>query len=120
MWLISIMNLSSTSEYPICLFPNPSPKHDICFTHSPQLVFMEDYDVDMDEDEEGEAFMRKAKAGHWWEEDSDCDTEPQRGGRGCMVNSRSWAEEIQDIFEPRAEDCYSEGRTRLSSISVSD
>ncbi|GLD58518.1 schwannomin-interacting protein 1 isoform X1 [Lates japonicus] len=87
------------------------------------FVFMEDYDVDMDEDEEGEVFMRKATTGHWWEDcgdDGNCDTQRQRGGRGCMVNSRSWAEELQDIFAPQAEDCYSGGRTRLSSISVSD
>ncbi|KAG7229307.1 hypothetical protein INR49_012965 [Caranx melampygus] len=102
------------------LFPNPSPKHDICFTHSPQLVFMEDYDVEMDEDEEGEVFMRKAKTGHWWEDyrDRNCDIQPQHGGRGCMVNSRSWAEELQDIFEPQAEDCYGGRRSRLSSISM--
>lgn len=83
---------------------------------------MEDYDVDMDEEEEGEVFTRKAKTGHWWEDyrDGNCDMQLQRGGRGCMVNSRSWAEELQDIFAPQAEDCYSGGRTRLSSISVSD
>lgn len=76
--------------------------------------------MDMDEEEEGEVFMRKARAGHWWEDcgdDGSCDTQHHRGG---MVNSRSWAEELQDIFAPRAEDCYSGGRTRLSSISVSD
>ena len=77
--------------------------------------------MDMDEEEEaGEVFMRKATTGPWWEDCGDngnCDI--QGGGRGCMVNSRSWAEELQDIFTPQAEDSYSEGRTRLSSISVS-
>ncbi|XP_034469744.1 uncharacterized protein LOC117778350 [Hippoglossus hippoglossus] len=86
----------------------------------PQLVFMDDYDVDMDEEEEGDLFMRKATAGHWWEDcggDGNCDIHHQRGGRGCMVNSRSWAEELQDIFTPQAVDCYSGGRSRISSIS---
>ncbi|TDH05464.1 hypothetical protein EPR50_G00122670 [Perca flavescens] len=84
---------------------------------------MGDYDVDMDDEEEGQVFMRKATTCHWWEDcgdDGNCDTQHQRGGRGGMVNSRSWAEELQDIFAPQAEDCYSGGRTRLSSISVSD
>ena len=56
-------------------------------------------------------------------DDSNCDTQHQRGGIGCMVNSRSWVEELQDVFTPQAEeeeDCYSGERTRLSSISVSD
>ncbi|KAF3858315.1 hypothetical protein F7725_011516 [Dissostichus mawsoni] len=35
-----------------------------------------------------------------------------------MVNSRSWSEELQDIFAPQTEDCYSGGRTRLPSISA--
>lgn len=80
----------------------------------------ENCDVHMDE--EGEVFMRET--GHWW---MDCgndgnngDIQRQRGGRGRMVNSRSWAEELQDIFAPQTEDCYSGGRIRLSSISVSD
>lgn len=84
---------------------------------------MEDYDVDMDEDEEGEVFMRKATTGPWWEDcvdDGNCDIQHQRGERGCMVNSRSWAEELQDIFAPQSEDSYIGGQTRLSSISVSD
>ncbi|XP_070829967.1 schwannomin-interacting protein 1-like isoform X2 [Chaetodon trifascialis] len=82
---------------------------------------MMDFDVDMDEEEEGEICMRKATTGHWWEDcgdDGNCAIQHQRGGRGCMVNSRSWAEELQDIFAPQAEDCYSGGRTRLSSISA--
>ncbi|XP_034468976.1 schwannomin-interacting protein 1 isoform X1 [Hippoglossus hippoglossus] len=82
---------------------------------------MDDYDVDMDEEEEGDLFMRKATAGHWWEDcggDGNCDIHHQRGGRGCMVNSRSWAEELQDIFTPQAVDCYSGGRSRISSISA--
>ncbi|TMS10109.1 Schwannomin-interacting protein 1 [Larimichthys crocea] len=82
---------------------------------------MEDYDVDMDEDEEGEVFMRKATTGPWWEDcvdDGNCDIQHQRGERGCMVNSRSWAEELQDIFAPQSEDSYIGGQTRLSSISA--
>lgn len=60
---------------------------------------MEDYDVDMDEEEEGEVFTRGVGG----------------GARGSgMVNSRSWAEELQDIFVQQAEE------TRRSSISVSD
>lgn len=84
----------------------------------------EDYDVHMDVEEEGEVFMREATTGHWWMDcgnnGNDGGIQHQRGGRGRMVNSRSWAEELQDIFAPQTEDCYSGGRTRLSSISVSD
>lgn len=77
--------------------------------------------MDMDEEEEEEVFLRKTTAGHWWEDSGDADIQHQDGaGRGCMVNSRSWAEELQDIFAPQAEVCYSGRRTRLSSISVSD
>ncbi|KAI9544785.1 hypothetical protein NQZ68_001663 [Dissostichus eleginoides] len=79
-------------------------------------VFMGDNDVDMDEEEEEEVVRRKATTGLWWEEcgeDGNCDTL-----RGSMVNSRSWAEELQDIFAPQTEDCYSGGRTRLPSISL--
>ncbi|KAK2822379.1 hypothetical protein Q5P01_022444 [Channa striata] len=85
---------------------------------------MEDCEVDMDEEEDEEVFMRKGKTGHWWEDcedDGNCEIQHQIGVRGCMVNSRSWAEELQDIFTPQAEDsgqCYSVGRTRLSSISA--
>lgn len=78
---------------------------------------MEDYDVDMDEEEEGEVLMKEVIKSHWWEDCGDNDMQHQR--RGCMVNSRSWAEELQDIFAPPAEDCYSGGHTRLSTISVS-
>lgn len=84
---------------------------------------MEDYDVDMYVEEEREVFMRQATMGHWWEDcgdDGNCDIQQQKAGRGCMVNSRSWAEELQDIFTPQAEDCHTGGRTRLASISVSD
>ncbi|XP_027141488.1 schwannomin-interacting protein 1 isoform X1 [Larimichthys crocea] len=109
----------------VAIFPartlSPSPNPDICSTHSIQFVFMEDYDVDMDEDEEGEVFMRKATTGPWWEDcvdDGNCDIQHQRGERGCMVNSRSWAEELQDIFAPQSEDSYIGGQTRLSSISA--
>lgn len=70
--------------------------------------------MDMGEEEEGEVFTREATTGHWWEDYRD-----ERGGRGCMANSRSWAEELQDIFVPQAEDQYSGTRTRQSSISVS-
>lgn len=118
------LNIFSPS---VAIFPartlSPSPNPDICSTHSIQFVFMEDYDVDMDEDEEGEVFMRKATTGPWWEDcvdDGNCDIQHQRGERGCMVNSRSWAEELQDIFAPQSEDSYIGGQTRLSSISVSD
>lgn len=78
-------------------------------------IFMEDYDVDMDEEEEGDVFTRKATTCHWWE-----DAQHQGGRLGCMVNSHSWAEELKDIFAPQADHCYSVARTRLSSISVSD
>ncbi|XP_047446503.1 schwannomin-interacting protein 1 isoform X1 [Mugil cephalus] len=77
---------------------------------------MEDYDVDMDEEEEGDVFTRKATTGHWWEDcDGSGERQHQREG-GCMVNSRSWAEELQDVFAPQV--CYNVGRTRLSSISA--
>ena len=123
--LISVSHLWISSVH---LWPYSQPGHLVppptltfSSTHSTQFIFMEDYDVDMDEEEEaGEVFMRKATTGPWWEDCGDngnCDI--QGGGRGCMVNSRSWAEELQDIFTPQAEDSYSEGRTRLSSISVS-
>lgn len=80
-------------------------------------IFMEDYDmdVDMDEEEEGDVFTRKATTCHWWE-----DAQHQGGRLGCIINSRSWAEELKDIFAPQADHCYSGARTRLSSISVSD
>lgn len=68
----------------------------------------------MGEEEEGEVFSREATTSHWWE---DCLEE--KGGSGCMANSRSWAEELQDIFVPQTEDQYSGARTRQSSISVS-
>lgn len=80
---------------------------------------MEDYDVDMDEEEEGDVFTRKATAGHWWEDcDGNGERQHQNEGRGRMVNSRSWAEELRDVFAPEV--CYSGGRTRPSSISVSE
>lgn len=64
----------------------------------------EDYDVDM-----GEVFMGRVGAGQWWMDFGKGDgTESERG---FMVNSRSWAEELQE--------CYSGGAGRLSSISVS-
>lgn len=66
---------------------------------------MEDYDVDMDEEEEGEVFTRGVGGG-------------ARGGG--MVNSRSWAEELQDIFVQQAEEYFDGRQTRRSSISVSD
>lgn len=83
---------------------------------------MEEYDVDMDEETEGEVFTRMSTKGHWWEDggdENDGNVQWQTGGRGCMVNSRSWAEELQDIFAPQTEDRYSGRQTRLSSISVS-
>ncbi|KAK2895303.1 hypothetical protein Q8A73_014791 [Channa argus] len=84
---------------------------------------MEDYEVDMDEEEDEEVFTRKANAAHWWEncgDDGNCDIQHEIRERCCMVNSRSWAEELEDNFAPQAEDsgqCYSVGQTRLSSIS---
>lgn len=81
--------------------------------------------MDMDEEEDGPVFTRKATTGHWWEDcgvDGNCDIQQQIGGRGCMVNSRSWAEEVQNIFVRQAGDsgqCYSGEQMRLSSISVS-
>ena len=117
----------NSTNLSLAIFParafSPSPKRDICPTHSTQFVFMEVYDVDMDEEEEGVVFMRKATTGQWWEDwrdDGNCDIQPQREGIGRMVNSCSWAEELQDIFAPQTEDYYSGGRTRLSSISVSE
>lgn len=92
---------------------------------SAQFVLMEDYDVDMDEEEDGDVFTRTATAGQWWEDCrvyGHCDIQQHHGGRGCMVNSRSWAEELQDACVQQAGDsgqCYSGGQTRLSSISVS-
>lgn len=89
---------------------------------------MEEYDVDMDEEEEGEVFIQKATLGHWWEDhcgdDGHCDTSQHGGGggegeKGCMVNSRSWTEQLQGIFAPQTVDCYSGERNRVSSISVS-
>lgn len=86
---------------------------------------MEDCDVDMDEEEDGEVYMRKATTGHWFKDcgvDGNCVMRQPIGVRGYMVNSHSWTEELQDIFAQQAEDsgqCYSRGRTRLSSISVS-
>lgn len=82
-------------------------------------------DMDMDEEEDEEVFTRKPTTGHWWQDcgvDGNSDIQQQIGARGCMVNSRSWADELQDIFERQAGDsgqCCSGGRTRLSSISVS-
>lgn len=55
----------------------------------------------------------------WYSCDGSSDTRHQKGLRRCMVNSRSWAEELQDIFAAQAEDCFNAARTRLSSISVS-
>lgn len=83
---------------------------------------MDDYDVDMDEEEEGVVFTRKAAQSHCWERSVENGTEKQRGGGGAggMVNSRSWAEELQDIFVQQAEEYLVGRQTRRSSISVSD
>lgn len=81
-----------------------------------------DYDVDMDEEEEGEVFTRKGKQSHCWEDCGENGTQQQRveEGGGSMVNSRSWAEELQDIFVQQAEEYFGGRQTRRSSISVSD
>lgn len=76
--------------------------------------------MDMDEEEKGEVFTRRATKSHCWERCGDDGTRQQRRGRGCMVNSRSWAEELQDICVQQAEEYYSGGQARRSSISVSD
>lgn len=85
---------------------------------------MEDYDVDMDEEEEGEVFTRKATQSHCWVDCGEDGIQQQRGGGegggGGMVNSRSWAEELQDIFVQQAEEYFGGRQTRRSSISVSD
>lgn len=76
---------------------------------------MEDYDVYTDE--EGEVFAQRANKGDWWEdcgEDGSCDVQ-----KGYMVNSRSWAEELQDLFTSQSETSHSGLQTRLSSTSVS-
>lgn len=57
--------------------------------------------------------------GHWWE-DGDSSRDAQHHEGRCMVESPSWADEVQDILVPQAEGCYCGGRSRLSSISVSD
>ncbi|XP_039877721.1 schwannomin-interacting protein 1 isoform X2 [Simochromis diagramma] len=106
------LHLFSQDSRPDLSAPPPSLKFAL-----PTLlcIFMEDYDmdVDMDEEEEGDVFTRKATMCHWWE-----DAQHQGGRLGCMVNSRSWAEELKDIFAPQADHCYSGARTRLSSISA--
>lgn len=85
---------------------------------------MEDYDVDMDEEKEGEVFTRKATQSHCREDCGENGIQQQRGGGegggGGMVNSRSWAEELQDIFVQPAEEYFGGRQTRRSSISVSD
>ncbi|XP_061776052.1 schwannomin-interacting protein 1 isoform X2 [Nerophis ophidion] len=60
----------------------------------------EDSDVDM-----GEVFT----TGHWWMMNLG-NGGSIRAERGCMVNSRSWAEELQE--------CYNAGQKRLSVISA--
>lgn len=80
---------------------------------------MDDSDVDMDEEEEGVVFTRKAAPSHCWEHSRDNGMEQQRGRSG-MVNSRSWAEELQDIFVQQAEEYFVGRQSRRSSISVSD
>lgn len=67
-------------------------------------------------DQEGEIFAQRTKKGGWWENcgDGSCDVQ-----KGYMVNSRSLAEELQDVFTSRAETFHSGLQTRLSSTSVS-
>lgn len=85
---------------------------------------MEDYDVDMDEEKEGEVSTRKATQSHCWEDCGENGIQQQRGGGegggGGMVNSRSWAEELQDIFVQPPEEYFGGRQTRRCSISVSD
>lgn len=47
--------------------------------------------------DEGEIFAQRAEKGHWWE-DGNCDVQ-----RGCLVNSRRWAEELRDAVTSQAE-----------------
>lgn len=83
---------------------------------SSRVVIMEDYDVDTEEEKEVLSGVNTTDQ-CWYI--CDGSGEPQKGLRSCMVNSRSWAEELQDIFAGQAEDCLGVTRTRLSSISVS-
>lgn len=77
--------------------------------------------MDMDEEEEGVVFTRKAAQSLCWERSGENGTEQRSGGgRGSgMVNSRSWAEELQDIFVQQADEYFVGRQTRRSSISVS-
>ncbi|XP_075877442.1 schwannomin-interacting protein 1-like isoform X1 [Nelusetta ayraudi] len=83
---------------------------------------MEDYDVDMDEEKEGEVSTRKATQSHCWEDCGENGIQQQRGGGegggGGMVNSRSWAEELQDIFVQPPEEYFGGRQTRRCSISA--
>lgn len=79
--------------------------------------------MDMGEEEEGEVFQGKATQSHCWDDCGEDIIQHQRGGGGGgggMVNSRSWAEELQDIFVQQAEEFFGGKQTRRSSISVSD
>lgn len=80
---------------------------------------MDDFDVEMDEEEEGAVFTRTAAQSQCWEHSGDNCMDQQRG-EGGMVNSRSWAEELQDIFVQQAEEFFVGSQTRRPSISVSD
>ena len=96
------------------LHPPPTLK----LAHPLQFSLMEDYDVD--EEEDGAVFLSRVTSS-WWENcDGNVDAHHQGRLRSCIVNDRSWAEELQDIFVPQAEGCYNGGRPRLSSISVSN
>ncbi|RVE61670.1 hypothetical protein OJAV_G00174770 [Oryzias javanicus] len=77
---------------------------------------MEDYDVDTEEEKEVLSRVNTMDQ-CWYGCDGSGHTQPQEGLKSCMVNSRSWAEELQDIFAGQAEDCLGVARTRLSSIS---
>lgn len=65
---------------------------------------MEDYD---------EVFVQGAKKNHWWEI---CRDDVKTA---YMLNSHSWAEELQDAFTSQAETSQNGRQTRLSSTSVS-
>lgn len=85
----------------------------MCNCETP-FVLMKDYDVCVDE---GEVFAQRAAKGHWWEDRRDDGNRDIQ--RGCMVNSRSWAEELRDAVASQAETSHSGQKTRLSSTSVS-
>uniref|UniRef100_A0A674DV08 Schwannomin interacting protein 1 n=1 Tax=Salmo trutta TaxID=8032 RepID=A0A674DV08_SALTR len=101
-------------EIKIDLYPRPASGPNQEFSPSPMLEpgsfhsqghLMEDFDMDVEE--EG---YRKKVTEQWCDCNKDACEEMEEGrrekGRGKMVNSLSWAEELQDILIPVAEaDC---------------